>query len=279
MFYFDRGLKFPKDKIANIETESKKYYLPHIQRNKLKIRAKNDYILADLLDFPFGSQGEQVYEAKYKIIWSYMNFQRFHFSDEPLMIDYNHVLISSNHKIEIFYLLAILNSFISTLIFNKLLKLPNEQDILIGIKTIKDFIRIPTITPENQPLKTEITTKVEQLLALEQIKLSDLIDFTNVLVQKFDSLAVENEFLLLKSEDKITQCKIKKNKNLVEKFVKENTENLTLKTLKSALVVDEQAQTALKKEIDDLVFCLYFNTQLTDLEKNKYYQYLQNAKK
>jgi hypothetical protein len=151
--------------------------------------------------------------------------------------------------------------------------------MFMTLSRIKNFIKVPKITSENQSFKAQIIKKVEQLLATEQVKLTDLVDFNNVLVQKFDTLSVENEFLILKTQDSITKCKIKKDKDLVEKFVKENTENLTLKQLKSALVIDENKQTVLKKEIDDLVFCLYFNAQLIDLEQNKYYQYLQNAKK
>ncbi|SFF64322.1 hypothetical protein, partial [Thermoflexibacter ruber] len=69
---------------------------------------------------------------------------------------------------------------------------------------------------------------------------------------------------------------IKKDQHLVEKFAKENTGNITLKSLKNVVLTDENRQTEIKKEIDDLVFCLYFNVQLTDLENNEHYQYLRN---
>jgi Eco57I restriction-modification methylase len=274
LFYFDRGLKFPKDKITNTITTEQKYFLPQINKERFTLKAKEEYILTNLLDFPFGSQGEEVYKAKYKIIWSYMNFQKFLFSDEPIMLDYNYILISSNDKKEVLYLFALLNSSISILILNKLLKIPNEQDILLGIKTIKEFIKVPIITAQNQALKTQIINLVQKLLDLETIKLLDLVDFNNVLIQKFDSLKIQDKYLILKHNDKITKCIIKNNIKLVQNFIEKYNNELNLKTLKNSILLDEKKQKEIKKQIDDLVFCLYFDEELSTLEESLFYQYL-----
>lgn len=282
-FYIDGGVKLDENLIKQEKTKEEEYEIVDNVNINTYFLSKNDafYDINNPVKFIQGGQGLVVFKHQYKIIWRKLFAKHFHFADRDLILSGNNYLgIFSNHKEEILYLFALLNSPITLQVMKGNFMLDDEKyGMFMTLSRIKNFIKVPKITPENQSFKTEIIKKVEQLLATEQIKLSDLADFSNILVQKFDSLLVENEFLLLKSEDKVTKCKIKKDKDLVEKFVKDNTENLTLKTLKSAFVVDEKAQNALKKEIDDLVFCLYFNIQLTDLEKNKYYQYLQNAKK
>jgi hypothetical protein len=282
-FYIDGGVKLDENFIKQEKANEEDYEIVDNVDVNTYFLSKNQafYNLQDPVKLIQGGQGMIVFKHKYKIIWRKLFAKYFHFTDRDLILDGNNYLgIFSNHREEILYLFALLNSPITLQIMKGNFMLDDEKyGMFMTLSRIKNFIKVPKITSENQSLKAQIIQKVEQLLATEQIKLTDLVDFTNVLVQKFDTLSVENEFLILKTQDNATKCKIKKNKNLVEKFAKGNTETLTLKTLKSAFVIDENKQTALKKEIDDLVFCLYFNTQLTDLEQNKYYQYLQNAKK
>lgn len=80
---------------------------------------------------PNGSQGLEVYEKKYKIIWSYMDFKHFHFSDKSIMLDYNWVIISSDNKRELQYLYSVLNSKINLFILNNLYRLSNENKLKI----------------------------------------------------------------------------------------------------------------------------------------------------
>ncbi|MCU0391956.1 MAG: SAM-dependent methyltransferase [Thermoflexibacter sp.] len=290
LFYFDGGyMVMEKEALDEPQAEMINYEIAKIDEKKIQVPENKRYIPnkrtgADGLAIKLrqASQGYSLLDSPYKIVWSTRNLKQFHFTKRPLIWANNRLGgIGSTNKSELLFLFALLNSSVNHLIIKQFLKLEGEKDLLLQINFVKEFIRVPTflLLKQTSPLKAQIIQKVEQLLATEQVKLTDLVDFTNVLVQKFDSIEVENELLILKNQDSITKCKIKKDKDLVERFAKENTENLTLKQLKSALVIDENKQTALRKEIDDLVFCLYFNTQLTDLEQNKYYQYLQNAKK
>jgi len=281
-FFFDGGVELEEQFFEKEKNEENFEIVDNVQADRFLLSTHPQYYSLDKPIYPLqGSQGIQVFQQKYKIIWRKLFSKRFHFADRKLILWNNNYLgIFSNHREEILYLLALLNSPITLQIMKGNFMLDDEKyGMFMTLTRIKNFIRIPIITSENQSLKAQVVQKVEQLLATEQVKLSDLVDFTNVLVQKFDSLEVEDEWLILKSQNNITKCEIHKSKDLVEKFVKENTESWTLKNLKSALLIDENKQTVLKKEIDDLVFCLYFNTPISDLENNKYYQYLQNATK
>jgi hypothetical protein len=281
-FYFDGGVELEEHFFEETKHEGNFEIVDNAQTNRYLLSTNPQYYSLGKPIKPLqGSQGIQVFQQKYKIIWRKLFAGKFHFAERNLILWNNNYLgIFSNHKEEILYLFALLNSPITLQIMRGNFMLDDEKyGMFMTLTRIKNFIKVPKITPKKQAVKYKIIGLVENLLFLEQVKLSDLVDFSNVLVQKFDSLEVEDSFLLLRSKEKITPCNIKKDKHLVEKFVKENTENWTLKALKNALVIDENRQTQLKKQIDDLVFCLYFNVQLSDLENNKHYQYLQNAKK
>jgi hypothetical protein len=277
-FYFDRGIKYPKNKIENLTKDSKNYYrITKSNKKGYKVLSDNKIIAKNLLDFPFGSQGDIVFQKKYKIVWSYINYDRFRMADEDIMIDYNSVLISSDDRSEILYLLSILNSKVSINILEKLLRNENEKDILIGIKTIKEFIRIPRINEDNEHLKEEIIIKTEEMLRIEDLRISDLVDFSNVLVQKFNGFEIEgNNLFLIKGKDKF-KCKIKNNQNIVNETLKINlSENrlfkkdkIGLAELKSLPAIDFERQKQLKDYIDDLIFALYFNIPIEKVELSK----------
>ena len=272
-FYFDRGLKYPKNKIKKLSFNGESgYYIANSNKNKFIANASENFISSNLLDFPFGSQGEVVYKQKYKIIWRYINYDCFRFSSEKIMIDYNNVLISSDNKNELLYLLAIFNSSIVSKVFDALLKNENEKDILIGIKTIKEFVRVPKITEDNQFIKDEIIKKTEEMLKLEDIILSDLADFSGLTLQKFDNVEIEGDNLVLAGEGKKYKCKIFKDKYLAEKTIREKLSNkklfgekINLADLKYLPAVDFDGQKKIKDYIDDLVFALYFNALVKEV--------------
>jgi len=271
-FYFDRGLKYPKNKVSiGQPTNYKNYYsLAEYKKNGYSTYASKNFISEDLLDFPFGSQGEEVYKQKCKIVWRYINYDKFRFTEDKIMIDYNSVLISSNNRNEMLYLLSVLNSSISVKILDSLFRNENEKDILIGIKTIKEFIRIPKISETNCFIKKEIIKRTEEMLGLEDIILSDLVDFSDVLIQKFDLVEVKGNYVKLKKNDKIIKCRIKKSMGLVQKvinheFSKDNLlkkSDTSLSQLKSFEIIDFTKQRELKDYIDDLIFTLYFKISL-----------------
>lgn len=240
-----------------------------------------------------GNQGYNFIDQKYKIVWSYNNTTKFFYTDENIIWARNKFLgISSNNKNEIFYLFSLLNSKVTSFYLNNIVKLENEETrtILVSLQIIKDQIRIPKITIHNKYVKDEIIQCVEKLLALEDIHMSDLIDFSNVMIQKFDKCMVEGKnLILIKGIDKI-KCRIKNNAQLIEKnlvssdILFQDDGKISLSDLKSMSVIDLEKQKQLKNYIDDLVFALYFNvfiptvgldkTELirSDCLKNKYYK-------
>ena len=291
IFYFDRGLKYPKDKIIE-DNLKESYSIVENVKNCYLAKPSGRFIERKLLDFPFGSQGESVYQQKYKIIWSYINYDHFRFSEDNIMIDYNRVVISSDNRDELLWLLSLLNSSIAICIFDNLLRNENEKDILIGIKTVKEFVRVPKITEDNQFIKDETIKRTEEMLKLENVLFGDLVDFSGVMRQKFDSVIIEGGNLILIKDEKKIKCKIKKNKELVETTIKAKfagnkllkEKEINLSELKSLPAIDFEKQKVLKDYIDDLVFSLYFNVPLIKVgfdkarviklacEKNKFYK-------
>lgn len=277
MFYFDRGLKFPKEKILNDTSDDKYYQLTDTKQDNYTIKTIQQFIEAKELVFPKGAQGLKVYDAKYKIIWRYMNTDKFHFSEKNVMINYNWVLISSNNKNEMLYILSLLNSNVNTFILNKLFSNENEKSFQIGIKSIKEFCRVPVISSLNEHIKTEIISSAIELIEMENTIFSDLVNFHGVLLQKFEKLEVIGNYLLISYKDKEIKCKIKANVDYVENFIAHlKIENLfnedgygSVSELKSFLAFDIKYQLQLKNYIDDLIFALYFNVELFNLGFDK----------
>ena len=154
-----------------------------------------------------------------------------------------------------------------SILFKKL-KCENEKNFTLAIKSIKQYIRIPKITPENQAIKDKIIALTEQMLDLENVTLKNFVDFGNLMVQKFDSIEVRKNNLILTSNNKEYSCKIEKGR---EDFVKKvisanyfdnglvfNKESVTLQELKNLEAIDFDKQKELKNQIDELVYELYF---------------------
>lgn len=244
--------------------------------------------------FPHGSQGIVTFEQKYKIIWRTRDPVQFQFSDRDLLLISNQsLIISSNSKVEILYLLALLNSKVNRLILEKNLLQEHEQAFLVAITSIKEFIRVPKISEANQVVKDEVIKRTEEILALEEVKITDLVDFSNVMVQRFDAVSVKGDVLILYKDKKERKLKIKGSKALVGKTITDNYRSdklefesikIKLSELKSLPAIDFEKQEVLKDYIDDLVFALYFNIPLTkvgfeyadkikrDCEKSTYYR-------
>lgn len=263
-FYFDRGLKYPKDKINKGKSLKDCYYIAKYNKYAYRAFSSEEFIDKKLLVFPHGSQGEEVYKRKYKVIWRYINYDRFRFSEDNIMIDYNNVIITSDNKNELLYLLAIFNSSVITKILKSLLWNEDEKDILIGIKTIKEFVKIPIINDNNIDLKKEIISKTNELLKLEQVRLLNLVDFSDLLIQKVDSISIHENNLVLLKDNKEIKCKILENKELIIKNLESIykgdllKKDINLSDLKYLEILDLETQTRLKNHIDNLIFLLYF---------------------
>ncbi len=257
-FFFDRGVKYPRNKVKSIrELNSVEYYfIPGKNKGVYFQQKSNLGIDRKLLDFPFGSQGEEVYRRKYKILWSYINYDRFRFSDENLVIDYNSVLITSDNKAELLFLFSLFNSKITQRILNALFRNENEKDILIGIKIIKEFIRVPRITDDNRYIKNLIINFTELLLDLEKLTLANLVDFSKLLKQKFEKISVEGSNLVLEKDGEQVELPIKRDALLVGKIIKTHYgqddlglegETITLPELMSLPAIDFEKQKEIRK--------------------------------
>ena len=281
VFYFDKGLVFPKNKIqskSKLPQDTNCFHLIIPEKNRYHLVLSDTVIRASDIRFPKGSQGIEVYEKKYKVVWRYMNTDKFYFSDQRIMLNFNWVLISSDNKRETLYIFSLLNSPVNKIVFQSLLRSENEKDILIGIKAIKEFVRVPKITKDNQRIKDEIIRQTEEMLALDDKTLSGFMDFSRVMIQKFDNVSVEDGFLVLENDNKKVKLPIKENSGLVKKTLEERygsqglgleDQKISIFGLKALPVIDFERQKALKGYIDDLVFSLYFNIPLKDLGINR----------
>jgi len=290
-FYFDKGLIYPKNKISQVEPSEPNFSLINTHQEGYTIAASHLYISKKDIRLPKGAQGFKVYNAHYKIIWRYMNTENFFFSDKNIMINHNWILISSNNKSEILYILSILNSNVTKFILWKLLSNENEKSFQIGIKIIKEFCRIPKITEFNKNLKQEIIDLTQKLLDCENSILLELVEFQHVLQQKFDTVEVQGKNLVIGYKNNYVNCKIKENPVLIQLALSKHRSSLfgsykngKISELKNLVIIDQELQTKIKKYIDDLIFALYFKVKLSeigfnnlnkvrkDLEKHKYYK-------
>jgi type I restriction-modification system DNA methylase subunit len=271
--YFDKGLVFKKEAIKEKSTEPH-FILPKTSKNKFNLGLSEEIIEEKELVFPKGAQGIKVYEAKYKIVWSYMNPKGFYFSQDNIMINFNWVLISSNDKEEMLYIYSILNANLTWSLLQMLFSSEGEKAFTIGIKPIKSFIRIPIITPKNQHIKAKIIEQTEKILALENVKLKDLVSFKSqlaVLPQKFDKIEVKNGFLVCDN----VEFGILENEAFVEKLVKDIELPISLQSLKDLEAIDFELRDAMKNYIDHLVFALYTDVSLANIEFENF-DYIKN---
>ncbi len=286
-FYFDGGYSIDERKMLNKPMPNiLNYKIPYIDRRYWtikhykgywpNIRKSNDRMFIKLRQ---GNQKYNFLDSKYKIIWSYINFNRFHFTLTPVIWPRNQMLgIGSENKRELFYLFSILNSKIINKILQANLKTENEKDYLVSLTSIKEFVRVPKINKDNQPIKDEVIKYTEEMLGLEENKLSDFIDFSKVMVQKFDKVSVRANNLVLEKNNEKIKLTIKENRDLIKKVLAEQygkriidleKQKITLSGLKDLPIIDYAEQQKLKDYVDDLVFALYFNIGLEELSVNQ----------
>lgn len=299
-FWFDVGFILNKKLITNNSTDAypvldfkrclgysvftfDKYY----PRNREKIGLTKN------------SQGYDGLGHKYHIVWRIKNFIRFHFTDNPVIFNMGAAaFISSDNKNELLYLFALLNSPLNGLILLQNLKKENEKEFLVSIKSIKQYIRVPRITPENKNIKAEIIKQTQSMLDLENNIIKDFVDFPRTSLQIFDSVRIAGNDLILISGDSNYKAKISRGKSLLVQSVIEkkyfsktplvpDTE-INIREIKFLPVIDFEEQAKLKTYIDDLVFALYFNVEVSNVNfagaasihnfvyKNRFYKLISN---
>lgn len=295
-FYFDKGLVFPKKSIHKSKAfSSNEFSLVRLEDGRYTVTLQDTAVNSQDIRIPQGSQGLEVYRKRYKIVWSYMNFHHFYFSSDQIVLPYNFVIISSDSKKGILYLFSLLNSRLQKIVIEKCFKLEQEDKltILLGIKLIKNQIRAPQITGNNQFIKDEIIDLTEEMLALEDKTLADLVDFTGIMIQKFDDVQVVSNTLVLVHDNRETKLPIQGDTGFIASAIEEQFgtkglklehRKISLSELRNMQVIDFEKQGKIKDYIDDLVFALYFNITLktlgldnaTDIKQscmtNKYYK-------
>ncbi|MCL2485272.1 MAG: hypothetical protein FWF32_04380, partial [Endomicrobia bacterium] len=191
-----------------------------------------------------------------------------------LMVGSNWLIISSDNKEEILYLLSLLNSPINILLLNNFLKIDSEALLIASITSIKQYIRIPKISKENQHIKDEVINQITSLLSKENLLLKDILDFSKITKQQFDSVEIKNGKLVLNDSEYALQIP----KELLSAVIKSigikadsllKEKRTSLSELKNLKIVDTDYQDKMKSYIDDLVFALYFGILIKNLGLNK----------
>ncbi|MDR2684612.1 MAG: SAM-dependent methyltransferase, partial [Prevotellaceae bacterium] len=255
------------------------------------------------IDLPLASYGYKTLDFPYKIVWqkSYGS-KHFYYSDRRILPNMsNQQIMVSKNKNEIFYLFALLNSPVNQYLLHKLFSLGNEKiGMFIVVKRLKNFVRIPKINDKNKFVKTKIIDLAGKFIENENITLKNLVDFSGLMVQRFENVQVTGNNLILTFNQKDYQQKIAKGKaDFVRKLIFEkfydsnlifNRQEVTLQELQNLEAIDFEEQKKLKNHIDNLVFALYFdivlpenqldNTVFVEQEckKNKFYELI-NAQK
>ena len=169
------------------------------------------------------------------------------------------------------YLFGLLNSKVSKFVLNTVLKAENEDTltIAIGIKNIKNVIRLPNLQNRND-LKTEIEKISREILELELKTFKDYVDLSFLSIQNFEKVYIQNDNLVLENNNHSYKAKIQKDKlSIVTKAIEaifQNHDNISLSELKNSYCIDSVYQNNLKSYLDDLVFCAYFNINIKKID-------------
>lgn len=285
---FDKGLVFKRGDIRNDGgdfqlIDSSETYSPTYT---------NTFIDEKNLTFPSGAQGIEVYYLKYKIVWSYTR-SKYYFSDKKIMIGSNWLIISSNHKDELLFFFSIISSSLNKLVLERYSKINTEKIMILSIKTIKEFLKVPIIDDENACIKNEIINQMNEILELENKKLSDYIETKEISMQKFDNCKIINDKLVLAYKNNNVTVEIKDKIALVKQILTEmfnpliiNEPPIKLRELRNIPIIDVEQQKRIQDYINDLVYALYFKIKLPFLgfenkekikeicKKNQFYSYL-----
>ncbi len=269
-FYFDIGYNIDE---SNLSPQEDGFLYPKINEQFYNILQARGYYPEDRpIKLLKNNQGLKLLNSRCKILWSYNNPRKFHFTDQKVIWARNSICgIGSNNHEELLYLFALLNAPVNIAILNLKLRNPNEKALLVSLQAIRQYIKAPKITKTNLPLKKEIISQTQKLLNMEKVFLKDIVDFSAIGIQKFDSVAVEDCKLLLSNGSRHFELNIPPAQAPVvvsalnAAFVKDGKplfEQISLTELKYLCCIDTTAQNKLKEYIDDLVFALYFNIRI-----------------
>ena len=269
-FYFDSGYDIDERHLLQAAPSGDFYKYPKLSTNTWIITEARGFWpnirkgkSPNVIKLRQANQGYGLLDSPYKVIWSYMNPDKFFFTSEPVIWPRNQICgIGSKNEEEIMYLFALLNSSLTNTILNLNLKTENEKSFQISTSSIKEYVRVPKITENNLAIKKEIIKSAKMLIKLEDAKLFEFVDFSNLIVQRFNKVSVTGNKLILSNGKNTFECKIKKDQELVLGALKILSDgNITLPQLKYLPVIDVSRQKSIKEYIDDLIFALYFEIQ------------------
>lgn len=304
-FYFDGGYSInEKNKLETPLKDIKNYRFPVIDDSRYGIHSfsgfwpnirNSDHSMS--IKLRQCNQSYSLLDSTYKIIWSYNNTNKFHFTTEPVIWARNTLLgIGSENYNEMLYIFAILNSSVTRSILDQKVRIENEdtKTILVSLQIIKNQIRIPIINVENVSIKEEIIKSVKMLLSLEDLEIKDCVDFSKItLLQKADKVIIHEDKMILFRNTQSFECNILSNKTLLAKELNKPdfADNMiNINRLLSQKLYDADTGNLLKRYIDDLVFSLYFKVYLPHIgfcnakkvhdccQNNKYYPYIEQYK-
>lgn len=271
-FYFDVGFILDKKFITSEKKEG--YYSILDFKNfsgYSKFHATQYYPNDnDKIELTRSNQGHVTLSPKYSIVWRIKNPEKFHLTSERIIFNMGtSSIITSNNYSEMLYVFSLLNSFVSKKILEFYLKIASEKEYIVAILPIKKYIRVPKINNENISIKEEVIKQTEKLLNLENNQIKDFVEF-NTSKQKFDSVKIENKYLILTDKDEEIKLRIKSNVDMVEKIINDTFNSkrpseLTLHNLKFIEAIDIEQQNSIKDYIDDLIFALYFNIPIPNI--------------
>ena len=165
-FWFDGGLNYEDNDFTDEICDFEKIDL---NTNKFTPKYLHQFISKDKLTIPQGSQGVNVFNQKYKIIWNCRIFGNIYFTDKNIIVKQSKGIISSNNKKEMLFLFSILNSNITKELTNLISNIKTEHLILVATKDIKKYIRPPLInSQEQQDRKQKVIELTEQMLELDE---------------------------------------------------------------------------------------------------------------
>ncbi len=263
----DGSVNINKKDLSTIN-DANSYNIPIINKKRKKI---TEFLYCNETQIK-KAQGSRdfhlIAQRQYKILWQYQNPSGFYFVDRensfPKFMEY---CIASNNKQEILFLYSLLSSNVNDWYLKSLLVSETEKSYLLGLRTLKEFLRIPIITNENIEIKNEIIKQTEFMFDLETKSLSDFVDFKNVQLQKFDKIEIIDNYLVLNKENTQIKAKIVSNSELI-KLVINNLETdkiISLSEMKQLPVIDNDFQSEIKQYIDNLIFSLYFDVKLSKI--------------
>lgn len=269
VFYFDSGYAIDERNklLEKPQNEDNYYFFPKLPAKNYTITQNRGFWKNErknindkhFIKLRQANQGYNLLDSTYKILWSYSNPKRFYFTNKKVIWPRNQInAIGSENLNEIYYLFAILNSPITNFILQKLLKSEHEKNLQISTSSVKKFVKLPKITDFNRNIKEKVIKLTEEFIKTENNKLSDYVNFDNFLIQKFDNVIVQDNQLIICKNEKKYKFEISNKAEIITEKIEKITTRSVLKDLQ---IIDYEEQAQVKKQIDNLIFTLYFNTK------------------